>query len=159
MIKSKQINLLSKRIIEDLEGEDIVLEMKMLNADIHLYNSLLNFFIKNTRYNVEYASGTLKEELPIKIDKSYFMSDYVKDLTITFESNLSVTCGFNEVDFIEFFTNSILRLKPQEFEPLFEFIEKLGDHLKENIYLYVEGCSYPTASFDSFTKNWFLAAI
>ena len=130
-------------IIRDMEGDDIVLEMRVVNADLEKQNALLKF-LRDKHYNVKYFYAGQEMSLPSTVDVEIFLSDKSKEVVIDL-----LTCKlyyyFNAVDEMEFYTDSVIGLNDREAAPLFEFIHQLGSFIHSKIHLYIE--SYPKYSY------------
>ena len=95
-------------IIRDMEGDDIVLEIKVLNPDLERQNALLKFF-GSGKYSVKYFFAGQEMDLPSTIGLETFLSDYTKELVIDFQT-CTLHYHFIAVDEMEFYTGSVLHL-------------------------------------------------
>ncbi len=152
-IKNEQVAFIWKKVIEDMEDEDVVLELKVLDTKINDYNKLLKFVLRHLT-NFDYLFEGKSENLPESITGKYFESEKTRELKINLSDNLNVYCGFNEEEQIEFFTDSVLRLKAEESTPLFEFVEDLGNILDKDVSVFVEAYPRPSFKYDFDRKKY-----
>ncbi|WP_040495301.1 hypothetical protein [Fulvivirga imtechensis] len=130
-------------IIGDMEGDDIVLEIRVASADLDKQNALLKL-LKTKKYNVKYFFAGQEMDLPSTVGFETFLSDESKEVIIDLRT-CKLYYYFNAVNEMEFYTDSVLHLSDREAATLFEFIHQLGNFMHSKIYLYIE--SYPRYSY------------
>ena len=64
-------------IIMDMEGDDVVLEIRVVNADLDKQNGLLKF-LKTKKYDVKYFCAGQEMDLPSTVTLESFLSSEVK---------------------------------------------------------------------------------
>lgn len=131
-------------IIRDMEGDDIILEIKVSNADLEMQNALLKF-LRIKKYNVKYFFAGLETHLPSTVTLESFSSVESKKLVIDLQT-CKLHFYFNDSHEMEFYTDSVLNLNYIEATPIFNFINQLGWYVNSKIHLYIE--SYPKHSYE-----------
>lgn len=147
MINIKNIELIWNKLINDLDGDDIVLEIKILSTTIGDYNNLLRSLSAFYTFPIKYTLGGKNEILPLMIDDKFFDDDRIKDLKIDL-GKITLTNSFFEINEIEFYTNSVLNLNIRDVVTLFAFIEWLGEIIKREVLIFIESWTTPSVSYD-----------
>lgn len=131
-----------------LEGDDIILEIKIFNTQIEDWNQ----FIRTVKGKYTIESFGVKKIPPTGIiDESFFPlpPDYeFSGIKVYFEY-FRISIEFYEIETIEIFTDSVVRLSMEELSPLFEFIEYVGNNTNKDIEVYVESTTKPIFCFRS----------
>ncbi|MCD9019640.1 hypothetical protein [Parachryseolinea silvisoli] len=133
-------------IIRDMEGDDIVLEVRVEDVNMDKQNAFFNFLhIKN--YNARYFYAGNETKLPSAVDSEAFLNGESKEVIVDL-----LTCELhyylNSVEEMEFYTNSIIHLNHDEAAPLFDFMQELGRFINSRISLYIESYPKPSYVFD-----------
>jgi hypothetical protein len=140
--------ILYSKVKAGLEGDDIILEIKILNTRIEDWNQFIQ--IVKGKYAIKCFGVKTIPKNGI-IDESFFPQppDYENNEFKIYFSAFRLLIIFYEVDTIEIFTDSVVRLSLEELSPLFEFIEYLGSNMKKDIPVYVESTTKPIFTFKS----------
>lgn len=126
-----------------MEGDDIILEIRVLEVDLKTQNSFLEFLYKQS-YNVKYFFAGVQSNLPSMIENDAFLGESSGEFIIDL-GTCELRYYLNSMDEMEFYTNSVIQLNDSEIISLFEFIHKLGEFIQRRIALYIE--SYPEHNY------------
>ncbi len=142
-IPPNNISKIWSEIIQNMEGDDIVLEIRVADAGLHRHNALLEFLVIRN-YQAKYFLADHESDLPAKIDQELFEEEDIKHVVVDLKS-CTLDLYYNSMDEMEFYTSSALHLNAAEASPIFEFIHELGCFIQSKILLYIE--SYPKHSY------------
>lgn len=158
MINTSDKKMIWSKLINDLDNDDIVLEIKVSGTTVDDYNKLLKALTYTSDiFSLDYFYAGEKERLPAFIEDNFFNEESIREIKINLK-NIILSNAFFEADEIEFYTNSVLKLSYQESSDLFDFIEWLGKFIDRKVSIFVESNSKPSLSYcykDKVYKTYF----
>ncbi|WP_299176297.1 hypothetical protein [uncultured Chryseobacterium sp.] len=144
------------KILKDINDDDIVLEIKISNTDIQDWNNILNLIYENFSMLIDFDNTSINLDEIKNLSLNYFPSsenDVMKYLTLNFKYfNLILT--LYDLEQIEFFTDSVIKLKIDDIKSLFLFCESISESLSKNIGIYCEGYREYSILYNSKTSSW-----
>ncbi|WP_312922872.1 hypothetical protein [Empedobacter brevis] len=133
-----------RKIIQDLENDDIIIEINIENIILKDWNTILSLIKNYYNSNITICIPISLADFP-KLDKDDIQS--VKINFKRFEINLDL---FDPIK-MNFYTDSIINLTVEDILPLFRFCEDISNSIEKKIYIYCEGYKFPSAKF---YKKW-----
>jgi len=148
--------LLWNKIFKDLNNDDIVLEIKILDTNIEDWENTLILL------NNKFSTIINNDKTSIDISQTYNLDvhsfpktekDTIENISLSF-NHFDLTLTLYTIEEIEFFSDSVVKLKAEEMSSLFAFCEEISNNLLKNIYIYCEGYEKYSAYFNPDNKMW-----
>ena len=125
---------LKNHVIQKLCGDDIVLDVKILDISILNWNTLFNYL--RHKDNIQYFYAGLENTLPEDVKDSFFYDEYARLVEI-YMGQLSINIAFFDINEIEFYTGSVINMGQIGFDDLFDFIKELSSVIGRNVLIYI----------------------
>ncbi|WP_284460874.1 hypothetical protein [Chryseobacterium sp.] len=139
-------------IINDLDNDDIVLEIRILNTNIQDWKNLLKILHRNFANIIFQKNFNEIDRLNVD-DFPQSDDDIMKCLSLNF-TFFNLTLSLYVLEEIEFFSNSIITLEADKTEYLFVFCETISNYLSKDIYIFCEASNNYSLFFDSNSNVW-----
>lgn len=142
-------NKLWDKILIDLDGDDIVLEIKIFDTVVDDWKIMIDVLKKNFSDSIRFVNFNLDTHLSDSVFEDS-INNNLKSIIVDLEG---VSCIFTiiEADEIEFFTSSVVNLDYNQINQLFSLSEKISNELNKELYIYCE--AYPKPSVKYFKEN------
>lgn len=141
-------------MLDDLEGDDIVIESKYFSTNINDWNMVIRYLMKNYDKNIlstinesDFLNTERIEEDFFSSSPNHIMNGIIFDFNY-FKLNLT----FYLLNEIEFFTTSVVNLSFSEIKPFFKLIEELSNVLNKNAYFFIENSNQSSIEYN-FIEN------
>lgn len=125
-------------IRQDLEGGDLVMDIRIHNTTLNDWKFILSFIQKNWKGEILNQRHTKSLFETLSIDNfSKSEEDILQTIVLEYQE-IKLMLPLFEVEEIEFFTNDVYDVNFESIEVIFNFFKQLSIGLEKEIKIYVE---------------------
>ncbi len=146
------LNILWQALVKEASLDGLVCNISILDTNIHDWSNFLDYVQTNFPY--KYISKGSQDELPKKIDDSFFHYEELRFLELHI-GNFSFECFILTSEEIELTVVPSMIVGLSQVELFFRFIANISLQLKKEVKISIEGYSYWLIIF-SFARKIFL---